>query len=236
MYIRVTDDLDAPKFVGLNQPQGEPAPDPANPAQQLVHPETQEPAFIQTMDDRTGQPLAMPQMVFGLKNSVGQMDVDITLDTTPSVANLQEEQFKDLVQLMSANPAYAAQVPFKTVIKLSAIPHKRQILDEIEQASQANAQQQQQTQQQQIELAVAEAMAKIENTRANTAKTVAQTEQIGVETQATHAEGVMNAMIAGRDFESELAGSEQDSAHPAAGDTGDTDASPSQEQGLVFPQ
>lgn len=226
MYIRVTDDLEAPKFVGLNQPQGQPAPDPANPSQQLVNPQTQEPAFIQTMDDKTGQPLAEPQMVFGLKNSVAQMDVDITLDTTPSVANLQEEQFKDLVQLMSANPAYAAQVPFKTVIKLSAIPHKRQILDEIEQASQANAQQQQQTQQQQIQIAVETAMAKIEETRASTAKMVAQTEQIGVDTQVAHAEGVLNAFQAGHALETQLAGSDEDSAHPAAGDTGDTAAPP----------
>jgi hypothetical protein len=226
MYIRVTDDLEAPKFVGLNQEPGPPAPDPANPEQQIVHPETQQPGFIQTMDDRTGEPLEAPQMVFGLKNSLAEMDVDITLDTTPSVANLQEEQFKDLVQLMSANPAYAAQVPFKTVMKLSAIPHKRQILDEIEQASQASAQQQQQTQQQQIQLAVETAMAKIENTRANTAKTVAQTEQIGVDTQVTHAEAAINAFQAGHDLETQLAGSEQELAHPAAGVTGDTAAPP----------
>lgn len=203
MFVRVTDDLNAPKFVGINQPYGEPAPDPANPQQQIINPETGEPGFIQTMDDRTGQPLEQPQIVFGLKNAIANMDVDITLDTTPSVANLQEEQFKDLVQLMSANPAYAAQVPFKTVIKLSAIPHKREILDEIDQASQANAQQQQQAQQQQIQLAVQTAMAKIEETRANTAKTAAQTEQIGVDTQLSMAEAALNAFQAGHALEAQ---------------------------------
>jgi hypothetical protein len=77
MWVRVTDDEQKPRWVGLNQPivdeMGYPAIDPA-----------------------TG----MPQV----RNAVAEMDVDIIVDTTPHQASLHGEQFGKLVELAPVVP------------------------------------------------------------------------------------------------------------------------------------
>jgi hypothetical protein len=89
------------------------------------------------------------------------MDVDITLDSQPNTANIQAEQFQDLVQLVGSNPAYAQQVPFKVMLQLSAVPHKRQLIDQLTKDSEGNQQAQQQAQQAQMASALAELSAKV---------------------------------------------------------------------------
>lgn len=142
-YIRVTDDEGAPEFVGLNVPKGQP----------VIDPNTGQPA----MDPQTGQPVEGPPVidpntggsVFGYKNVVAEMDVDIILDATPDTANIQQEQFQDLMQLVGANPAYAQQIPFEVMLEMSAVPHKRQLIDKLKKfREEAQAQQAQQAQMQ----------------------------------------------------------------------------------------
>jgi hypothetical protein len=82
MWIRVTDDEGSPKFVQLNEPQMGPG------------------QVVQTADGQIG---IQPQ-VLGYKNQVAEMDVDIIIDATPDTANLQQEQFQDLVQIVGSNP------------------------------------------------------------------------------------------------------------------------------------
>jgi hypothetical protein len=160
MWIRVTDDEGSPKFVQLNEPQMGPG------------------QVVQTADGQIG---IQPQ-VLGYKNQVAEMDVDIIIDATPDTANLQQEQFQDLVQIVGSNPVYAQQVPFEMLLELSAVPHKRQMLDKLKgyrvdaQKAQAAASQQQQ------QIATAGAQAKIEN--------------IGANTQLTHAKGILTAVQA----------------------------------------
>jgi hypothetical protein len=154
MYIRVTDDEDAPKFVGLNQPI-------PGPMQIGTHPET-------------GLPAVMPS-VLGYKNSMAEMDVDITLESMPDTANIQAEQFQDLMQLVGASPIYQQQVPMELLIELSAVPHKRQILDRLKKYREEG--QQAQAAAQQVEAAKTEAETNKLNADAGYAQVHAETLQ-----------------------------------------------------------
>ena len=126
-FIRVTDDEDAPRFVGLNQP----------------------------VTDAAGA-------VLGYRNAVAEMDVDIEVDTQAEVGTIAAEQFSDLMRLVGANPAWAAQVPLDVLIQLSSIPHKRSVIDLIKAARQGAQAQGAQT----AALEQAGAAAKVAETRA----------------------------------------------------------------------
>jgi len=115
-WIRVTDDLGAPKFVRINDPSG--------------------PAQIQ-QDPQTGQPTIVPQM----KNHIAKMDVDIIVDTVPDTANLQQEIFTELTQLAQAYGPQA--VPFKVLLQMSPLPRKQELINMLEEAQAEVAQQQQ---------------------------------------------------------------------------------------------
>jgi hypothetical protein len=157
-FIRVTDDVGAPQFVGINQPPpgGQPVPGPDGQAM-MVDPRSQQ------LAQQGGQPVfQMPDgsYVLGYRNAVAEMDVDIMVDSTPDVANVQQEQFQQLVQLVGSNPNYATQVPFSVLLKMSAVPQKRVLLEELQQT----AEQAQQAQAQQQQLAMEGAQAKIAET------------------------------------------------------------------------
>ncbi len=114
-FIRVTDDEDAPKFVGLNQPiQGGPPTVSAHPV--------------------TGEPTLTPG-VLGYRNLVAEMDVDIEVEAQTDIGNIAAEQFSDILNLVKLSPAYQQQAPLSMLIELSTIPHKRSILDQIKQAA-----------------------------------------------------------------------------------------------------
>jgi hypothetical protein len=140
-FIRVTDDENAPKFVGINQP----VPGPPTVG---VHPET-------------GMPQLQPT-VLGYHNSVAEMDVDIEIDSMPDVGTIQQEAFTEIMHLVGMSPIYQQQITLKQLLQLSPIPHKRAVLDAIDQASQ----QQQQDQAQAKAVAQAAAQAKIDETQA----------------------------------------------------------------------
>ncbi len=143
-FIRVTDDEDAPKFVGLNQPI------PGGQPTIGTHPQT-------------GLPTLQPG-VLGYKNAVAEMDVDIEIDTQADVGNLQQEAFTEIMQLVSASPIYQQQIPLSMLIQLSPIPHKRSVLDVVKQA----ADQQSQQAAQHAQIAQAAETAKIGETQART--------------------------------------------------------------------
>lgn len=68
-WIRITEDNEAPQFIGINQFQG------------------------WAIDPMTGQ--AMPQVA----NNIAEMDVDIIIDTAPDMVTLQQEQFDQLAKM-----------------------------------------------------------------------------------------------------------------------------------------
>lgn len=206
-WIRVTDDEDAPKYIGLNMPKGPPVPE-MDPQGQPVMDESGQPKIEEGPINMLpvgldGQPIP----VFGYKNAVAEMDVDIILDSTPDTANIQAEQFQDLVQL-AGNPAYAQQVPFEMLLEMSSVPHKRQIIAKIktfrEEAQRAQAQQAQMAAQIGQATAAAELAKTQSQAQLNTAK--AETEVFNAQLDATKL-GIETA-------------SQVAALRPAAGDTG----------------
>lgn len=117
-WIRVTDDENAPRFVGLNVPQ--PVIDPMTGMPQI--------------DPMTGQPAMQMQ------NSPADMDVDIVIDSTPDTAVIQEEQFQRLAELVQAG----MPIPPDVLIEASSLPKKRLLLDKLKQAQEQQAQMAQQ--------------------------------------------------------------------------------------------
>ncbi len=151
MYIRVTDDPDAPRFVHLN----EPIPNPQAGQMQL-----DQSGQVQT-DPETGHPILAPD-VLGYKNNVAEMDVDIIIDTTPATATIQQEQFKDLMDLVGSNPLYAQQVPFTMFIEIMpGLPHKRRLIKQLTAYAQQQQKAQAEQQAKQEQIATATAAAKI---------------------------------------------------------------------------
>jgi hypothetical protein len=177
-FIRVTDDEDAPKFVGLNQPQ--------------VHPMTGE--------------------VLGYTNNLGEMDVDIEIDTQQDTGNIQQEAFNEILELVKMSPVYQQQVSLATLIQLSPIPHKRAVLDQIKQAAAA----QQRKAAQAETLAQAHAQAQLENTQADTqskaAAGFAKASDALTYAHSVHADAVAQGVEKGIDS----VGAEPSQAHEAA--------------------
>jgi hypothetical protein len=167
-FIRVTDDDGAPRFIGINQPVMGP------------------PQVVQGQD---GMPTIRPT-VLGYDNLLAELDVDITLETVPDTATLQQEEFQTLAEL--AQMYGPQEVPFEDMLMLSSIPDKQKILDRRKQRQQQMAQ----VQQGQQQLAVAGATAKIGKDNAQAAEAGAKAEKIATETQFTkQQQAVWNAMV-----------------------------------------
>lgn len=190
-WIRVTDDEEAPKYVGLNMPKGPPRAmhDPAT-GQLLADPETGQPKIE---DGQVSHlpigPDGQPVPVFGFKNAIAEMDVDIILDTTPDTANIQAEQFQDLAQL-AANPLYAQQVPFEVMLDLSAIPHKRRIIGKLKELREAREKAQAAQAEQQAQILQARLEAEIGATKSKSVLNTAQAQAAvsGAEVDAFNAQ------------------------------------------------
>lgn len=145
-YIRITDDMGAPEFIGINQPiQGEP-----------------QPMYMQDGSVGIGRP------ILGYENALAEMDVDISIDSVPDTANLAQEQFEKLVELAQI---YGPQeVPFDDILEVSALPEKNKLIakrkDRSEQASQGGQMEQ--------ELTMRGAVAEVAKTEAEAALKSAQ--------------------------------------------------------------
>jgi len=118
-YIRITDDEDAPKYIMMNEPALQ--MDPNNPGHPVVGPD--------------GKPVIDPTKP--PRNQPAKMDVDVIIDSTPDVANLAQEQFQRLTELIQAGVA----IPPDALIEASSLPRKRQIIDKMKEAQQNAAQQ-----------------------------------------------------------------------------------------------
>lgn len=110
MYVRVTDDERAPEFIGINQP---------------IH---GEPMLVQQYDEVSGQTgYAWHTPIMGYENQLGEMDVDIILDTVPDTANVQQEQFMALVDLARAG----IPIPPDVLVEASSLQNKVDLLERL---------------------------------------------------------------------------------------------------------
>lgn len=190
MWVRVTDDEQSPKYVGLNQPmltgdlelerlkkkrdprarqleqiwgQVKQSPDPMMAAQQAGIPQQ----FLQQT----------------VQNDVGRMDMDIIIAEAPDTVNLQGEQFEQLTQMYQASlasPDPKDRIPFKLVLQASSLRNKDKLMstldgeddEEAQRAQQEAAQKQQQYQEAGVQAELALKAADVELKRAQAAKTL----------------------------------------------------------------
>ena len=186
-WIRVTDDENNLKWVGLNQPVtlGAKLQKAAQEGDQRAAQALQQ--LLTTQDPRLNE-------VVETENNVAELDVDIILSVGPDVTTIHEEQFEALANL--AQVYGPEEVPFDAMLALSNIPNKDQVKEllspEETDPVQVQAQQELMAQQaeradqmQQLELLEKEAM--IAKTKSDAAKNSADAEAQSLENQAVEA-------------------------------------------------
>jgi hypothetical protein len=168
-WIRVTDDERNAKWVGLNQPvtlqQALGELDPAE-AQQFMQ-QVQPP--LQPNDPRL-------QQIVRVDNDIAGLDVDITIEEGPDVANIQAEQFQMLTQLAQAG----VQFPPAVLIQASQLRNKDKLIEMLEESQQANAGTQQQVQQlgmEKTQADIAKTQAEAEHSHAQAVKAMSDAQQ-----------------------------------------------------------
>jgi hypothetical protein len=181
-WIRVTDDEDNLKFVGLNQP--------ISIAEQRIS--EQMGLSVREVRDEFEDEIAeihriQPETaeIAEIENEVAEIDVDIIIEEVPDVVNLQSEQFELLVKMFQANPN---GIPWEEVVKMSSLRNKDKILKKELTPEERQAVEQDQAQQQEItEIAKGKEISEIEKTQADTAKTTAEAEGQQIENAAQRA-------------------------------------------------
>lgn len=186
-WITVTDDEESVRFVSFNRPKtlaeellerAEKKGVPLDEAKAKLRDAAQNPELA-----------AQLQQVVKIDRVPAEMGMDIILDEIPDVANLQQEQFKELTDLAKAG----VPLPPKVLIKASSLRNKKELLQELEAAAQDPAQQaalqlQVETATQELEnlraemdkmrAETSEKLAKIENLRADTVKKLAEADAV----------------------------------------------------------
>lgn len=121
-WVRVTDNEDNLRFVGFNRPVTF-REEAAKRLEQHGVPPEQAQAMIAEMEmDPVRGP--MLDQVVRMDNVPAEMDMDITIEQVPDVANVQEEQFQALTSL-----APAVVFPPEVYIKASTLRNKQELLE-----------------------------------------------------------------------------------------------------------
>ena len=174
-WVRVTDDENNLKWVGLNTPITQ--------AEQMIMDQSglsqieiqqQYGAELQAIIQQNpmlGQPIKVD-------NQVAELDVDIIIDETPDIINIQAEQFDIIANVASQR----GDIPTALLIKMSSMRNKEQVLDELEGDDQQKAMAAQQQAQAQ-EVQVRQLLAEIGKTEAETMKLQTEAQKTQVETQ-----------------------------------------------------
>lgn len=165
-WVRITDDENKPKFVGLNR--------------QMTVAEVFEKEFGGIPDDADPavlqEPAQMPDGSPIIENNVGDMDVDIILDEGPDNITIQAEQFEQLVKLASSIP-----IPPDVLIEASSLRNKDKLIEKLTGGGEdvdPEVLAQQQAEAQQIkELQMAGAVAEVEKTQAEAEDKLASAEE-----------------------------------------------------------
>ena len=152
-WVRVTDEQNAPQFIGINQVVG----------------------YTQVVDFQTGQAQIVPQV----ENSLAEMDVDIMIEASPDYVALRQEQFEQLTQLAQQG----VPIPPEMIIEASDLHDKGKFLEMMrqqrEQAMQAQAGQVQQA----MQMEGAKVQAVVQKDQSQAAKNMADAQLRTVQAQ-----------------------------------------------------
>jgi hypothetical protein len=133
-WVRVTDDLNETRWVGINQPvrlMDELAA--MTPEERAVEMRNIYPP-LQPGDPRL-------QQVIRIENDITDLDVEITIQEGPDIPAMQQETFQTLVQLASLQPGL---IPGDVLIAASSLRDKDALLERMKQHQQQQGQMQQQ--------------------------------------------------------------------------------------------
>jgi hypothetical protein len=115
-WVRVTDDLNETRWVGINRP--------VRLMDKLADMDPQHRAMVmQQMQLQPGDPRL--QQVVGIENDITDLDIDITIEEGIDIPSLQAEEFQSLVQLASVQPGL---IPGDVLIAASGLRDKDMIL------------------------------------------------------------------------------------------------------------
>jgi hypothetical protein len=166
-WIRVTDDENKIKFVGLNTPMtyGDVYKQAQSQGQQLPPPPP----------DMANMPINVAGQT-PIKNNVAEIDVDIIIDEVPDIVNIQQEQFAEITKilpvLVQAKPELAGPLA-EALFESSNLRNKDKLLEKLQGGNDPMQQQmmqmQQQLQQVMAQLGIEKQKAEIEKTQAQTA-------------------------------------------------------------------
>lgn len=133
-WIRVTDDQDALRWVGFNTPLTaqkfleEKINDESLPLTERQQASAAFQFMVQNNDPRLNA-------IVGVSNDVAELDVDIIIDQSFDVINIQQEQFQMLAQFAQGNP----DIDIIDLIDLSQIRGKDALIEKLEKRRQAAA-------------------------------------------------------------------------------------------------
>ena len=168
-WVRVTDDLNETRWVGINRP--------VRLMDKLADmPEQHRAMIMQQMQLQPGDPRL--QQVVGIENDISDLDVDITIEEGIDIPSLQAEEFQSLVQLASVQPGL---IPGDVLIAASGLRDKDMILERMKE----HQQQQQQAQQAAGQAAQQHAQAQVADLQSKAAANMALAKERTVNAAST---------------------------------------------------
>lgn len=188
-WIRITDDENSMRWVGLNQPQTM-----LDIARERLGDDPQAEAKLALLAQ---DPMA--QQVVNIKNSVAELDVDIVIDEGMDTPTVQAEQFDTLMKMMPSMTQLPPQA-LELLIQASSLRDKDKLMG-IVKKMQEPAPEAMQKQQIQEQLALQAATSNIEKTQSETQKNIADAEakkvNSGVDLMQAQANALSNAQNMG---------------------------------------
>ncbi len=180
-WIRVTDDERNMRFVGVNQPV---TGLQAMAKQMGVNKDNlaeADPQAVQQLQQMAMHPAA--QVVVDVENNLAELDVDIIVDEGMDTPMVAAEQFELITKMLPAfGPMGQTPPMLEFIVEASSLRDKGKLLEMLKKMQQAPDPAMVEAQQMQQQLAMAGAQAEVEKTQSETAKNMAQTQQIGAET------------------------------------------------------
>jgi hypothetical protein len=183
-WIRVTDNENNLRFVGLNRPITALQEAAKRLGVDKGNLEQADPQAVAMLEAFSQDPRS--QQVVGMENNVTELDVDILVDEGIDTPTIQAEQFSELVSIMPAlGPVAQNPKVLEMLVTASNFRDKSKLLEILKEAQAAPSPEQQAMQQ----LQMAGAQAEVEKTQSETLKNTAtaQATQAGIVTDAYRA-------------------------------------------------